>query len=78
MKNIDLRVRRDSVWSTISMIKSRLGGKSNTSFDNIREEKFWELLGSNNNTVNGGHYSVIQVYKIIYLSAAILKILIAE
>ena len=78
MKNIDLRVRRDSVWSTISMIKSKLGGKSNTSFDNIREEKFWELLGSNNNTVNGGHYSVIQVYKIIYLSAAILKILIAE
>ena len=78
MKNIDLSVRRDSVWSTISMIKSKLGGKSNTSFDNIREEKFWELLGSNNNTVNGGHYSAIQVYKIIYLSAAILNILIAE
>ena len=78
MKNIDLSVRRDSVWSTISMIKSKLGGKSNTSFDNIREEKFWELLGSNNNTVNGGHYSAIQVYEIIYFSAALLNILIAE
>ena len=44
--------RRGSVWSTISMIKSKLGGRSNSSFENIREEKFWELLGSNNNTAN--------------------------
>ena len=32
--------RRDSIWSTISMIKSKLGGgRSNTSFENIREER---------------------------------------
>merc|ERR1719412_3364769 len=41
--------RRDSVWSTISIIKSKLGGKSNNSFENIREERFWEILGNNNN-----------------------------
>ena len=41
--------RRDSVWSTISIIKSKLGGKSNSSFENIREERFWEILGNNNN-----------------------------
>ena len=56
--------RRGSVWSTISMIKSKLGGKSNTSFENIREEKFWELLSSNNNTVNNNNdgNSNIQVH----------------
>ena len=47
--------RRGSVWSTISMIKSKLGGRSNTSFENIKEEKFWELLGSNNNTVSNSN-----------------------
>ena len=26
-----------------------LGGRSNTSFENIREERFWELLGNGNN-----------------------------
>ena len=41
--------RRESVWSTISIIKSKLGGKSNNSFENIREERFWEILGNNNN-----------------------------
>ena len=41
--------RRESVWSTISMIKSKLGGgRSNASFENIREERFWELLGNKN------------------------------
>ena len=42
--------RRESVWSTFSMIKSKFGGKSNTSIENIREEKFWE--GFNNNKVS--------------------------
>ena len=37
------------MWSTISIIKSKLGGKSNNSFENIREERFWEILGNNNN-----------------------------
>ena len=44
--------RRDSVWSTISIIKSRLGGRSNNSFNNIREEREerpWEVVGDNNN-----------------------------
>ena len=40
--------RRESVWSTLSIIK-KLGGKSNNSFENIREERFWEILGNNNN-----------------------------
>ena len=40
--------RRESVLSTISIIKSRLGTRSNNSFDNIREEKSWEILGNNN------------------------------
>ena len=30
------------------MIKSKLGGRSNASFENIREERFWELLGNKN------------------------------
>lgn len=42
--------RRESVWSTFSMIKAKFGGKSNTSIENIREEKFWE--GFNNNKVS--------------------------
>ena len=49
--------RRDSVWSTISIIKSKLGGgRSNNSFDNIREERFWEVVG-NNNTQKSDHRS---------------------
>ena len=48
----ETRERRDSVWSTISIIKSRLGGRSNNSFNNIREEREdrpWEVVGDNNN-----------------------------
>ena len=39
--------RRESVWSTISMIKSKLGGKSNTSIENVPEDKFWEVFNKN-------------------------------
>ena len=37
--------RRESILSTISIIKSRLGTRSNSSFHNIREERSWEILG---------------------------------
>ena len=53
--------RRESVWSTISIIKSKLGGKSNNSFENIREERFWEILGNNNNEEKTEAASIPQV-----------------
>ena len=39
--------RRESVWSTFSLIKSKLWDKSNTSIENVPEEKFWEVLNKN-------------------------------
>ena len=38
--------RRESVWSTISLIKSRLTSRTNNSFNNIEEEGLWETTGS--------------------------------
>ena len=40
-------LRRDSVWSTFSIIKSKLGGRSNSSIENVPEDKFWEVFNKN-------------------------------
>ena len=53
------QVRRDSVLSTISNIRAKLGSRrdtviTNNSFENIREERFWEILGNGSDTGQEG------------------------
>ena len=53
------QLRRDSVLSTISNIRAKLGSRrdtviTNNSFENIREERFWEILGNNSDTGQEG------------------------
>ena len=61
--------RRDSVLSTISMIRAKLGAgtrrDTNNSFENIREERFWEIIGNNNDDDDGGQKQVMSKKKVL-------------
>ena len=56
------------------MIKSKLGGRSNASFENIREERFWELLGNKNVELESNASSPHQMEVLSSFSVATLNI----